>query len=302
MKKLLLLPGAVLGASCVFIEELYRYTFCREGSRLLAPFLDKRGHEDAYYTARDSAAQALRRLPHETMELRSERGEKLVGTYYPGGGNGKRIAFLIHGYRSEHAETAGLYYSCYASHGFDLFCCDHTAHGESEGRLIGFDAYEWKDCLQWIDLLCRRFGEDIQIVLHGFSMGAATVMKMSSYCPKQVKFIVEDCGYRSAAIQLRASLGPLYPLMLHLNRLIARYDLTDTDVTESLEQSKLPMLFVHGRLDRSVPFENGETLYAMYHGPKDCLFLDQARHVESMYVNPAAYESKLNSFIKQYIF
>ena len=300
MKQALLLPLALAGAAAGFVEELYRYTFCREGSRLLAPFLDKKGHEPAYYAARDSAAEALRRRPRERMELRSARGEKLVGYYYPASGEGKRIAFIVHGYRSEHAETAGLYEPYYASHGFDLFCCDHTAHGESEGRLIGFDAYEWEDCLQWLELLRRRFGEDVQIVLHGFSMGAATVMKMSAHCPKQVKFIVEDCGYASAAGQLRASLGPLYPLMRFLNRCIARYDLSDTDVRESLSRARLPILFVHGREDRTVPFSNGETLYAMYPGAKDCLFVEGARHVESMYVDPAGDESKLNTFTKQY--
>ena len=73
----LLAPAA---AAALGVEELYRYTFCREGSRLLAPFLDKKGHEDAYYRWRDAAAERLRRTPCEWMEIRSERGERLRGT------------------------------------------------------------------------------------------------------------------------------------------------------------------------------------------------------------------------------
>lgn len=301
MKKLLLLPAALCGAAAVFTAELYRYTFRREGSALLAPFLDKKGHEDAYYIKRDNAAAALRCRPRTKLQIRSARGELLTGYYYPGSGEGKRIAFLIHGYRSEHAETAGLYYDCYATRGFDLFCCDQTAHGDSEGRQIGFDYYESDDCLRWIDELCRRFGSHIQVVLHGFSMGAATVLKMSSRCPAQVKFLVADCGYASGEEQLRSSLGPMYPLMRTLNRRIAGYDLRDTDVRPSLDRAGLPILFVHGRKDASVPFANGETLYAAYAGPKDCFFVDEARHVECMYVDPKGYAAHLDSFIANYI-
>ena len=301
MKKLLLLPAALGCAAAVFTGELYRYTFRREGSPLLARFLDKKGHEDAYYIRRDSAAAALRGRPREKLQIRSERGEKLTGYYYPGSGEKKRIAFIIHGYRSEHAETAGMYYDYYARHGFDLFCCDHTAHGESDGVQIGFDVFETEDCLRWIDELIRRFGNDVQIVLHGFSMGSATVMRMSSRCPGQVKFLVADCGYASGEEQLKASLGPMYAPMRLLNRMIAGYDLRDTDVRPSLSRSSLPILFVHGKKDKSVPFSNAETLYAFYTGPKDCFFVDEARHVESMYIDPKGYADHLNAFISNYI-
>ncbi len=301
MKRWYLLPAAAVGAASVLTAELYRYTFCRKGSRLLAPFLDKKGHEPDYYLRRDAAAQRLRERKSERMEISSARGEKLRGWYFPLGGEGKRIAFLIHGYRSEHAEAAGLYLDYYASRGFDLFCCDHTAHGESEGRLIGFDVYECEDCLRWVDTLIRRFGPDTRLVLHGFSMGAATVMKMSSRCPEQVRFLVADCGYVSAEEQLRASFGRFYGVMCALNRRLAGYDLSETDVRPSLMASDKPILFVHGRDDTSVPFFNGAQLYKLYQGPKDCLFVDGARHVESMYVAPALYARKLDGMSKAYL-
>ncbi len=296
MKKLLFLTVPALGAA-VFTAELYRYTFCREGSRLLAPFLDKKGHEDAYYRFRDAAADRLRRTPSEPMEICSVRGERLRGWYYPLGGEGRRIAFLVHGYRSEHAETAGPYLDYYASRGFDLFCCDNTAHGESGGRLIGFDFFESEDCLLWVDALRSRFGDGVQIVLHGFSMGAATVLKMSDRCPAQVRLIVADCGFVSGEEQLRASFGAFYSVMRALHRLIAGYDLAQTDVRPALARSGKPILFVHGREDTTVPFSNGERLYAFYPGPKDCLFVPGARHMECIYRDAEGYAQKLDQMI-----
>ena len=300
MKKSLFLLAPVLAAA-FGVEELYRYTFCREGSKLLAPFLDKKGHEDAYYTRRDAAALRLRRTPSEPMEIRSTRGERLRGWYYPLSGAGRRIAFLVHGYRSEHAEASGMYLDYYASRGFDLFCCDHTAHGESEGRFIGFDVLESADCLRWVDALIERFGEEIEIVLHGFSMGSATVLQMSGSCPKQVRLIVADCGFISAEQQLRGSFGRFYPVMAWLHRVIAGVDLQKSDVRPSLERSTKPILFVHGREDPTVPFSNGERLYDFYPGPKDCLFVDGARHVESIHVDPEGYARKLDRMIENYL-
>lgn len=301
MKKLLLLPGAAVCAAAVFTAELYRYTFCRGSSALLAPFLDKLGHEEDYYIRRDDAALRLRRRACEPMEIRSARGERLRGWYFPLGGEGRRIAFLVHGYRSEHAENAGLYLDYYASRGFDLFCCDNTAHGESGGRLIGFDLFECEDCLLWLDALRERFGGEAQIVLHGFSMGAATVLKMSSRCGEQVRLIVADCGFVSGEELLRASLGAAYPVMAALHRLIARCDLRQTDVRCALAQSKKPILFVHGREDTTVPFSNAERLYPFYSGPKDCLFVPGARHVECMYRDPDGYAQKLDHMIETYL-
>lgn len=291
-----------LGLAAFAAEELYRYVFARGGSPLLARLLDKKGHADDYYLHRDSAAEALRSAPQERFALRSKRGETLHGYYLPcGGSGGKRIAFLVHGYRSEHAETAGMYKDYYASRGFDLFCCDNTAHGTSEGRLIGFGAFEAEDCLDWLEFLRERFGGGVQVILHGFSMGAATVLGMSDRIGENVRFIVEDSGYADARAQLRGQLGPAFRPMAALHRLIARCDLADTDVRPHLARAAVPILFVHGEDDRTVPFFNGPMLYKAYRGEKDCLFVPGAKHVESMHAAPDAYQAKLDQLIDKYI-
>jgi pimeloyl-ACP methyl ester carboxylesterase len=301
MKKAVLLAlGLPAAALCGFTGELYRHVFCRGGSPLLTPLLDKKGHAEDYYLHRDGDAARLRRLPQERMELRSSRGKRLAGFYIPGGGEGRRIAFLVHGYRSEHAETAGMYYDYYRSRGFDLFCCDHEAHGESEGRFIGFATFEAEDCLRWIEELRRRFGEDVEILLHGFSMGAAIVLRMAPRCPENVRAIVEDSGFRDARIQLRGQLGAMFGPLRLLHRLIAGVDLRRGDVRPALAQAGLPILFVHGRRDPSVPFENGPLLFEGYGGPKDSLFCENARHVETMHVSPEAYAAKLDDLLRRY--
>ena len=294
--------GAALFLGALGLGELYRYTFCREYSRLSGALLDKRNHADAYYAHRDGAAAALRYRTRREYTLESARGEKLRGYLYPAPqGGGKRMAFIVHGYRSEHAETAGMYYDYYASRGFDLFCCDNVASGGSEGDTIGYDFFESADTLRWLDFVAEEFGEDVQIALHGFSMGGATVLSISDRVPEQVKFIVSDSAFTTAEDILRPALGPLYAPLCLICRAVAGYDLSETDVRPHLRSAKVPILFVHGRQDPSVPFAMGEELYGLCPTEKDCLFVDEARHVECMHVAPEAYAAKLDAFIEKYL-
>ena len=292
-----LLPAAATG---FLLEELYAYVFLRRSSKLLSA-LERRGHAPDYYIARDTAAAVLRARPQERWEIRSARGEKLSGFYFPGTGAGKRVAFVVHGYRSEHADTAGRYYDFWAARGFDLFCCDHTAHGESGGDHIGFSVLESEDCLLWLKELVRRLGPDVQIVLHGFSMGAATVLRMTDRLPPQVRFVIEDSGFASAGEQLRDRFGPIYPLMRRINLLVAGYDLNDGDTRPALSKARVPILFVHGTLDKTVPYRFGPALYECYEGEKASLFVAGAKHIESFHVDPEGYAAAVDAMIDRHL-
>lgn len=300
MKKKTMIAVPIIGVA-LFTEELYRYVFTRKSSKLFTKLFDTKGHEENYYFKRDEAAERFRNAEHKEYEIISDRGEVLKGYYYPCGSEGKTIAFIIHGYRSEHAETAGMFYDYYKSREIDLFCCDHTASGDSEGDYIGFDIFETNDSLKWIDFLIKKFGKDIQIILHGFSMGGATVLQMSGRCPENIKFIISDSGYINAKASLKHQVGPMYQPLRLINRIFAGYDLNASDVTESLSKADIPILFVHGRDDKLVPFENGQALYEMYHGEKDFFFPIDTKHIESMYTSSKEYEKKIDSFVEKYI-
>ena len=298
MRNILALP-ALAAAFCT--EELYRYVFCKNTSTLFCRLFDTKGHEDRYYIVRDAAAEKLRNTDHKEYTIKSRRGEELRGYYYSCGGEGKKVAFIIHGYRSDHAETAGMYYEYYKSRGIDVFCCDHTASGKSQGKFIGFDVLEHQDCLDWIDFLKRTYGEDIEIILHGFSMGAATVLQMSGKCPDNVKFIISDSGFINAKASLKHQVGIMYQPLRFINFYVAGYDLDESDVTKSLMESTVPILFVHGKDDKLVPFENGPLLYRLYQGEKDYFFPAGTKHIESMYTSPDEYAKKIDKFIGKYM-
>ncbi len=284
------------------VREVYRYVFARRRPPLMEALLDKKTHEAKYYLWRDIHTLMLEDSVHLCYNIRSERGESLQGFYFPCGKKfSRKIAFIVHGYHSYHSETAGMLSEYYFSRGFDVFCPDNTASGISGGSWFGYDVFESRDCLKWLGFLEEKFGSGIQIVLHGFSLGGAAVMKMSASVPDTVKFIVEDSGFVDARPILRSQLGPAYGIIERLNRHVAGYELSDTNVLDELANASRPMLFVHGTDDPTVPFENATRAYAACSNEKDCLFSGNTRHIETMFTNCMAYAAKLDAFIEKYM-
>lgn len=298
MKRSTALSALALSAAAAFTAGAYQFSF---GRSPLARPMSRRGRSPAFQRSREEAAARMRRLPHRTYTIVSARGVTLKGFYYPcGDSTSDKVAFLVHGFHSEHREAAGLYLRYYHDRGFDVFCCDNTAAGESGGRLVGFGVFERADCLRWLEFLQKTLGPDTRFLLHGFSMGGATVLGMGPDCPACVKAIVADSAFTDAARVLRPKMGVLYHPLHRLNRLVAGYSLDQTDVRSAVSRSPLPTLFVHGKADKVVPFSMGEELFALHPGPKDALFLPAAGHVETMFAAPEVYGAKLDEFLRRH--
>lgn len=299
-KSIRILTTLAAGTAAVLTAQ-YAYIFVRP-PRISAKLHKKSSHEGDYYAHRDAAAAALAARPCARHSIVSARGERLQGYYYQSGAKpAKRIVFIVHGYHSEHLSTAGMFADYYLSRGIDVFCCDNVASGESGGRIIGYSVYESADCLSWLSYLKANYGEDIRIMLHGFSMGGATVLSMSDRAPDCVRCIVSDSGYSSARDILYSRIGALTYVMDAINRAVARYSINASDVRGHVRAARVPILFVHGREDLTVPFDMGVELYSICPEPKDFLWVDGARHVESMHAAPALYEDKLDEFTEKYL-
>lgn len=286
----------------VSLVEIYSYIFRRRQPKYLLKILDKREHADDYYTRRAGNTEAIRRCKSEKFEMKSDRGETLCGWYYPcGEGNSKKMVLFFHGYHSCGAEAAGMFREFYHSRGFDIFAIDTTACGESGGRVIGYGVLESADGLKWIDFLREHFGEDIKLVLHGISLGAATVMKMSDRVPENVKFIVEDSGFTDARDILKKKSGALFPLMAWMQKVFGHCDVAESCVLDNVKNAKAPILVVHGQGDDFVPFEMAPKVFELCPEGSDTLFTPELKHTETSHYNRTGYEAKLDEFMEKYI-
>ncbi len=243
--------------------------------------------------------------------ITNKDGQRLKGYFYPAETESDVYVFAAHGYRSSGRGDYSLLTKYYHDKGFNVFLVDHRASGESEGKYIGFGYHEYADSLLWLDFMKAEFGNDIRIILHGISMGCATVTMMSrnDILPENVKFIVADCGYTSAYDEFKHNIKnmklPEFPVLTVsnlFNKAISGYDFKAASPIDAVKTAKVPMLFIHGSKDNFVPVKMVYELYdACTSDYKDMLIVEGAGHAESYPKNSEAYENKLNEFIERYI-
>ena len=247
----------------------------------------------------------------EVIDLKNERDLTLKGYLLPAKEESNIFVLFAHGYRAGHDGDPSNFIRFYHEDmGYNFMSVDHVATGDSEGKYIGFDYFESQDMMLWIKYLTERFGEDIKIILHGVSMGGATVCKMSSDVPEQVKLIISDCAYTSADeefINVANSIGVnktapfIFAVFNKMNQLLAGYDIKETDVRPNVAKAKVPMLFVHGDADDFVPTRMVYELFDACTSEKDILIVEGAAHAESILIGSEKYKAKLKEFISKYL-
>lgn len=243
-------------------------------------------------------------------EITNSRGEKLRAHYLPAENNSKLFLLGSHGYRNRGKGEFRFISKFYHDIGYNILLPDHVASGESEGDYIGFGHFEAPDLLEWLEFLKKEFGDDIQIALHGFSMGSATVCMLSkekAILPN-VKFIVADCGFTTAVEQFSNVLKDYkVPSTLLLStvdvicRLVMGMDFKKLRPVEDVKSAVVPMLFVHGKNDTFVKYEMVHKLFDACTAEKDILTVEGAGHTQSYVKNTAEYEKKVIEFTEKYM-
>lgn len=247
--------------------------------------------------------------PHKEVSIHSEDGLKLHATYFPNG-NEKKVVICFHGYTSQGmSDFIGLS-DYYLKRGYSMLLPDARAHGKSEGEYIGFGCLDRKDALGWIHWVMEQCKEDVQILLHGISMGGATVLMTSGLnLPKQVKGIISDCGFTSPKEVFTHVLHNMYhlpsvPLISitdWMNRKKAGYGMDECNAAREVRKAKVPILLIHGDADTFVPYQMCEEIYKNCASEKKKLIIKGAAHAESYYKDREAYEKALDQLVDQVI-
>ena len=230
-------------------------------------------------------------------------GLTLRGKYYEYAPDAP-IELMIHGYRGNaERDLNGGVFRC-AALGHSALLVDHRASGASDGKVITFGVKEAEDCLLWINLVRRRFGDDVKIFLGGVSMGAATVMMASGKeLPSNVQGILADCGYSSAEKIIRKVVRDmglphrlLYPFIRLGARLYGGFDLNATPPVEAVAHSRVPMMFLHGDTDEFVPCDMTRECFDACNAPKAFAVIKGAGHGLAYPVDREGYVEAVRKF------
>lgn len=252
--------------------------------------------------------------PSEPWDLTSTDGLHLAATHFsPKEGRmqePERWAIVVHGYGCTQQNS---YYIAehYLHMGYHVLTPDLRAAGDSEGRYLTLGVRESEDIVLWARKIARE-RPHAKILMHGVSMGAATVMLAAGRddLPRELVACVEDCGYTSAydllALQVEESFGlPAFPAMNLLDWRcvrLAKFRIKDAAPIEAVRHAHVPILFIHGKKDTLVPNYMMDLLYDAANAPqKATLLIPGANHAASSQVGKKLYFKTIRDFVRPYM-
>lgn len=242
--------------------------------------------------------------------MTSYDGLELKGYFLEAKEPTNKVVVMAHGYLGD-AMDMGLYGKYYYEElGYNIFMADARGHGESEGDYIGFGWHDRIDYMDWINRVVKKYGEDTEIVLHGVSMGAATMLMASGEeLPDNVQAIVADSSYTSVQNMFAYQMDRMYhipafpvlPSTSLVSKMKAGYSFTEASSLKQVKKAEVPILYIHGNADTFVPTKMAQKLYENTKSEAEIMIVDDAGHGEAFATKKEKYVEKLNSFLNQYM-
>ena len=249
------------------------------------------------------------------LEEKSNYSDKYIESYdklqlhsYVVSQNSNKWAIVVHGYGGSGklmSDKSKYFYDM----GYNVLITDLRGHGKSEGDYIGMGWKDRLDIISWINFIIKE-NPNAEIVLHGTSMGAATVLMTSGEnLPSNVKAIVADCAYTSAwdefSYQLETYLKVPSSYILNVTNMVTKlkagYSLKEASALECVKKATVPILFIHGDKDKFVPYSMMDKLYDATISPKEKLTIEGGEHANSDLVSPFLYWLTVEDFLNQYV-
>lgn len=242
-------------------------------------------------------------LNYREVEVRSSDGLRLSAWWVEE--RSSRAALLVHGWGADKSsrhmlETAVVYEEA----GFDVLMLDLRGHGGSEGERVTLGYREVRDVQGALSWLEKRGFDTGRVVLHGWSMGGASVIQAAP--GTGVAAVVEESAYADLPPLLRERLpevsglpGFFTPGIFLVGTLFLGIDpwaVRPVEEAGQLSREGVPFMIIHSRDDEVVPFEHAETLAKAY--PEATFWrLEGYEHVRS-YEHPR-YREKLLNFLDE---
>lgn len=235
-------------------------------------------------------------------------GVRLHGYYVKAPAPTPQTAVIVHGYTDNAIRMMMIGYMYNKSLGFNILLPDLRYSGLSEGTHLQMGWNDRKDVAQWINTAPALFGDSLEIVVHGISMGAATTMMLAGEPqPESVKCFIEDCGYTHVWDEFKGELKqqfnlPAFPL-LYVSNLICKlrygWSFKEANALKQVAKCHLPMLFIHGENDTYVPTFMVYPLYEAKPQPKELWLVPSEGHARSFHNFPDEYTERVKEFINK---
>ncbi|WP_293337524.1 alpha/beta hydrolase [Microcoleus sp. CAWBG58] len=212
----------------------------------------------------------------EIIKLSSANGMKISAVHFP---NPQAQYTIL--YSHGNAEDLGYISSVLQDIrdiGFAVFAYDYQGYGTSQGKPSEYNVY--RDISAAYSYLTQQLRvPPKQIILYGRSVGGGPAIDLAAR--QSVGGLVVESSFVSVFRVLTRI--PLFPFDKFVN-------------IDKIGKVRSPVLILHGKADRVVPFWHGEELFAAAKEPKLNFWVDRAGHNDLMEVAGDRYATTLQRF------
>lgn len=244
------------------------------------------------------------RLAYKDVRFPARGGDVELTSWYVPQEPRRAAVVMVHGFGSSRAREYGGHGAQVAAalhqRGFGVLMLDLRGHGESGEARVSFGTHEQRDVLGAVDYL-RAEGYP-RIGLIGVSMGGASSLLAAAADPG-IGAVVEDSSYADVAPIVTANFQRvtrlpgafIYPTRLWGRLLFGADPAAARPVDEIARIAPRPVLIIHSRADRLIPYPHAEQLKAA-RPDAEMWTLDAAPHAGAYSSDPAGYIERVGSF------
>ena len=221
-------------------------------------------------------------LSYQDVELISADGVRLSGWWVPQK-ESRGVLLFCNGNSGNISHLLGRI-ATYRDLGLSILVFDYRGFGASGGKPTEEGTYLDVEAA-WNYLVEEREIAPEKILVYGWSLGGPIAAWLAQrHSP--AKLVLE-----STFTSLPDLAQQIYPLLP--NRLLARFEYNTLDY---LSRVRCPILVVHSREDRLIPFAHGQQLYQAFNGPRTILEIE-GDHGDGFSLSEQHYKETLGAFI-----
>ena len=236
----------------------------------------------------------------EPFEVLLRDGYVIHGDFYPL--DPKKVVIISHGH-GDNKYTGIRFLQVFRNLGYSTVIYDLRGHGHNDPCPCTMGLDESKDLIELLETVKNRF-PDAEIGLFGLSMGCATTVMTLEHKP-DVRFVVADCGYSNLREVCYGVLKTVHaPKFMYypvdwVNQLRYDYSASEVDPIDALDDNEIPILFIHGTEDKTIPCEQSRQMYERNKGQcKQLHLIPETGHADAWLHDPENYEKIVRDFIE----
>jgi alpha-beta hydrolase superfamily lysophospholipase len=214
-------------------------------------------------------------LPHKRISFVSG-GLTLSGWLFQATTRRKGLILYLHGVGDNRQSVNGVALR-FVPKGFDVLAYDSRAHGMSEGQYCTYGFYEKLDVSRALDTVGASTA-----ILFGSSMGAAIAIQAASLDPR-VAGVIAQSPFPDLPTIIRER-APWFLSRRNVTEAIAlaerlaQFSISDVSPLRAASDIRVPVLLLHGKLDRETSPAHSERIYQQLGGRKKLMIVPGAGH------------------------